>query len=99
MAEMGDISKTTILLAEDDENDVMLIRRAFSKSHVINPIACVANGEEAVAYLSGEGAYADRDAHPLPFMLLGLLVCLIQAVVFCTLAMVYIGMATEHEEH
>ena len=36
---------------------------------------------------------------PLPFMLLGLLVCLIQAVVFCTLAMVYIGMALEHEEH
>jgi len=36
---------------------------------------------------------------PLPFMLLGLLVCLIQALVFCTLAMVYIGMAIEHEEH
>lgn len=36
---------------------------------------------------------------PLPFMLLGLLVCLIQAVVFCTLAMVYIGMSLEHEEH
>jgi F-type H+-transporting ATPase subunit a len=36
---------------------------------------------------------------PLPFMLLGLLVCLIQAVVFCTLACVYIGMAVEHEEH
>ena len=36
---------------------------------------------------------------PLPFMLLGLLVCLIQAVVFCTLAMVYISMAIEHEEH
>jgi F-type H+-transporting ATPase subunit a len=35
---------------------------------------------------------------PLPFMLLGLLVCLIQALVFCTLAMVYIGMAIEHEE-
>jgi F-type H+-transporting ATPase subunit a len=36
---------------------------------------------------------------PLPFMLLGVLVCLIQALVFCTLAMVYIGMAVEHEEH
>ena len=36
---------------------------------------------------------------PLPFMLLGLLVCLIQALVFCSLAMVYIGMAIEHEEH
>jgi F-type H+-transporting ATPase subunit a len=36
---------------------------------------------------------------PLPFLLLGVLVCLIQALVFCTLAMVYIGMAIEHEEH
>ena len=36
---------------------------------------------------------------PLPFMLLGLLVCLIQALVFCTLTMVYIGMAIEHEDH
>jgi F-type H+-transporting ATPase subunit a len=36
---------------------------------------------------------------PLPFMLLGILISLIQAVVFCTLAMVYIGMALEHEEH
>jgi F-type H+-transporting ATPase subunit a len=34
---------------------------------------------------------------PLPFMLLGLLVSLIQALVFCTLAMVYISMAIEHE--
>jgi F-type H+-transporting ATPase subunit a len=36
---------------------------------------------------------------PLPFLLLGALVCFIQALVFCTLAMVYISMATEHEEH
>lgn len=67
---MSEITRTTILLAEDDQNDVMLIRRAFSKSHVINPIACVENGEEAVAYLSGEGQYADRDRYPLPFMML-----------------------------
>jgi F-type H+-transporting ATPase subunit a len=36
---------------------------------------------------------------PLPFMLLGLLVCLVQAIVFCTLTMVYLSMAVEHEEH
>lgn len=36
---------------------------------------------------------------PIPFLLLGLLVCLIQALVFCTLTMVYIGMAVEHGEH
>lgn len=67
---MSEITRTTILLAEDDQNDVMLIKRAFSKSHVINPIACVENGEEAVAYLSGQGDYADRERHPLPFMML-----------------------------
>ncbi|MFT3698874.1 MAG: F0F1 ATP synthase subunit A [Kofleriaceae bacterium] len=36
---------------------------------------------------------------PLPFLLLGLLVCFIQALVFCSLALVYFGMAIEHEEH
>ncbi|MEZ4403018.1 MAG: F0F1 ATP synthase subunit A [Kofleriaceae bacterium] len=36
---------------------------------------------------------------PVPFMLLGLLVCLVQAIVFCTLTMVYLSMAVEHEEH
>jgi F-type H+-transporting ATPase subunit a len=36
---------------------------------------------------------------PLPFLILGILVCLIQALVFSTLATVYIGMAIEHEEH
>ena len=36
---------------------------------------------------------------PIPFLLLGLLVCFIQTLVFCTLAVVYIGMAIEHEEH
>jgi F-type H+-transporting ATPase subunit a len=36
---------------------------------------------------------------PLPFLLLGVLVCLIQVLVFCTLTMVYIGMAVEHADH
>lgn len=36
---------------------------------------------------------------PVPFYILGILVCVIQALVFCTLAAVYIGMAVEHEEH
>jgi F-type H+-transporting ATPase subunit a len=36
---------------------------------------------------------------PLPFLLLGVLVCLVQAIVFCTLTMVYLSMAVEHEEH
>lgn len=67
---MTDNDHTTILLAEDDQNDVMLIKRAFSKARIINPISCVENGEQAIAYLKGEGTFADRLRHPLPFLLL-----------------------------
>lgn len=35
---------------------------------------------------------------PVPFYLLGILVCFVQALVFCMLTMVYLGMAVEHEE-
>ncbi|HKA90673.1 MAG TPA: F0F1 ATP synthase subunit A [Haliangiales bacterium] len=36
---------------------------------------------------------------PVPFMLLGLLVVIVQTLVFCLLTMVYISMAVAHEEH
>lgn len=36
---------------------------------------------------------------PLPFYVLGLLVCTIQAFVFCTLALAYFSMAVAHQEH
>ena len=60
----------TILLVEDDSNDVLLIQRAFRKSDVANPIQVVGDGEEAIAYLSGRGPYADRERYPLPVLLL-----------------------------
>jgi CheY-like chemotaxis protein len=60
----------TILLAEDDANDALLIRRAFSKSGIRNPIQVVADGEEAIAYLSGVAPYADRSVYPFPGFLI-----------------------------
>ena len=36
---------------------------------------------------------------PIPFVLLGILVCVVQTLVFCLLTTVYIGLATEHQEH
>ncbi len=36
---------------------------------------------------------------PVPIMFLGLLVVVVQTVVFCLLTSIYIGLATEHEEH
>jgi CheY-like chemotaxis protein len=59
-----------ILLAEDSEVDVLMTRRAFAKIGLINPLHVVSDGEEAIAYLSGVGKYANRSEYPLPVLLL-----------------------------
>src|SRR5438876_8076363 len=63
-------AEAVILLAEDREDEVMLLRRAFAKANFLNPLHVVSNGEEAIAYLQGEGKYANRDEYPLPSLLL-----------------------------
>jgi CheY-like chemotaxis protein len=55
----------TILWAEDDDDDVILITRAFTV-----PLQRVRDGEEAVQYLSGTGPFADRAQHPMPDLIL-----------------------------
>ena len=60
----------TILLVEDNDNDVVLIRRAFRKANIPNPLQVIGDGETAVRYLAGEGEYADRTRHPLPLFIL-----------------------------
>jgi CheY-like chemotaxis protein len=59
-----------ILIAEDDENDLLLIRRAIRKARLLNPVQIVRDGEEALQYLAGEGRYADRTRYPHPFLVL-----------------------------
>ena len=59
-----------ILVAEDDENDLLLLRRAFKVGRLANPVRVVRNGEEVIAYLKGEDKYADRREYPLPALLL-----------------------------
>jgi len=44
----------TILIVEDDEVDVMTIKRAMKEIHVTNPVEVRWNGEEALDYLQGE---------------------------------------------
>ena len=56
----------TVLLVEDDLNDIFLVKRAFRTARIPNPLQVVTDGEEAIAYLRGDGKYADREAHPLP---------------------------------
>ena len=59
-----------VLLAEDDPNDVLLVRRAFRENKALNPVQAVGNGDEAIQYLAGEGQFADRAAYPFPVLFL-----------------------------
>ena len=55
-----------ILIAEDDANDVLLLKRAFSKARVPAALFFVSNGQEAISYLAGRPPFSDRTSHPFP---------------------------------
>jgi CheY-like chemotaxis protein len=56
----------TILVVEDDQNDRIMIERAFRKIGVKDPIHLLSDGAEAIAYMKGEGKYADRELYEYP---------------------------------
>src|SRR6185436_19786504 len=62
--------RAVILLAEDREDDVLLIRKAFERAHIPNPLYVVNDGEEVIAYLKGEGKFSNRAEYPLPDLVL-----------------------------
>jgi CheY-like chemotaxis protein len=56
----------TILLVDDSENDLILMHAAFKKANYDGSLQEVRNGEEAIAYLKGEGIYRNRNKFPMP---------------------------------
>jgi len=56
----------TILIAEDEPNDAFFLQRAFRANNIDDPIHVVTDGAEAIAYLRGEGGYADREKYEFP---------------------------------
>lgn len=56
----------TILIVDDDLNDLILIEGAFRAIGVKDPIQTVIGGREAIDYMMGEGKYADRNQYPYP---------------------------------
>ena len=63
-------NQQTILLVDDSENDLTLMNIAFRRAGLNSPLQVVHNGEEAIAYLAGEGRYTDRNEFPLPAVML-----------------------------
>lgn len=60
----------TILLVEDDPDDVNLTLRALNKSKINQEIVIANDGVEAIEYLFGEGKYSDRDSNKIPELIL-----------------------------
>jgi CheY-like chemotaxis protein len=60
----------TILYAEDDSDDAFFMQRAFRAARCEELLQIVSDGEQAIAYLAGTGAFADRQRHPLPALVL-----------------------------
>ena len=59
-----------ILVAEDDANDVWLLKRAFAKAGLTATVSFVTNGQEVIAYLEGNPPFDNRSAYPLPNLLM-----------------------------
>jgi DNA-binding response OmpR family regulator len=65
--------RKTILLVEDSSQDADLTRRALAKSSILNEVIVVADGQQALDYLRGDGAYRDqRQAYTPTLVLLDL---------------------------
>ena len=64
------MKKTAILYAEDEANDILFLELALEKAGSPHALHSVADGEQAIEYLSGLGPYVDRTQHPLPDLVL-----------------------------
>ncbi len=64
------MDQTTILLIEDNPDDVELTLHAFQKNNMANDVVVASDGAEGLDYLFGTGKYADRDAKQPPALIL-----------------------------
>ena len=59
-----------VLMAEDDEHDILATRRAWKKHHISNPLYIVNDGEECLDFLHRRGKYSEPGTAPRPGILL-----------------------------
>jgi CheY-like chemotaxis protein len=60
----------TILVVEADEYERAFMERAFRQLGVKGPVQLLSSGDEAIAYMKGEGRYADRQKYAYPSFVL-----------------------------
>ena len=59
-----------VLMAEDDEHDILATKRAWKKHNIANPLFIVNDGEECLDFLHRRGKYGDPGTAPRPGILL-----------------------------
>jgi CheY-like chemotaxis protein len=59
-----------ILIADDDEEDRMLVKDALSENKLANSIFYVEDGEELMDFLHNRGKYSNKNKYPLPGLIL-----------------------------
>jgi CheY-like chemotaxis protein len=62
------MSPKTILLVEDNPDDVVLTQRALKKQNITNEVVVTRDGAEALDFLFGAGAFAGRDTKLMPHL-------------------------------
>jgi len=62
------ITRRDLLLIEDDEDDIFIMKRVLKDAGIRNPLRIVRDGREAIEYLSGTGRFEDRSLYPVPAM-------------------------------
>jgi CheY-like chemotaxis protein len=60
----------TILIADDDAEDRMMIKEAFEENRLANELKFVEDGEELMSYLNREGKYKSFESSPKPGLIL-----------------------------
>ena len=60
----------SILLVDDNSDDVFLTMRALKKNNIANDVVVANDGVEAIEYLFGTGKYAGRDLKQMPVVTL-----------------------------
>jgi two-component system response regulator len=64
------VDQKSILLVEDNPNDVTLTMRALKKANILNEVIVASDGQQALDYLFGAGAYQSRDTREAPVLVL-----------------------------
>jgi CheY-like chemotaxis protein len=64
------VNEATILLVDDNDDDVLLMKRAMRKAGIINPVQVLTHGTQVVDYLERRPPYSDVRQYPFPMLIL-----------------------------